>query len=422
MVDVLPCPPNKVCINGIVYTPLQYTTDINSCAQYFCDIIITTEEQLIDISIYDPLVDSNVENNYNLVIKDVKHSNICQNSNPFTLDSNNIITFDQNQKHINCTHYLITLHDPNEISTLGEFNIFVSIKPSTVKATPKARSVSMALDYYCWINNDNNGYGGSVQCSETYMNHAPLSSTNGFIKITSGGNHTCGLTFQNNVKCWGGTFKTTHLGKTTHLFSPSVDQYFLNIEANEHTSCAHYLDQSVTCYSLDSYFNIIDTSNKYFDTIKITDNGLCGNLINQNTLNCWGGPITFYIINTVQMIDYDVYYKNGCLLVQDGTNTYPHCFGTIYPSTGHSFSGSIDYIKKVYHGNDFLCYSDSSYQVSCLGDTRPLSRTNNINLFQNSVILQWSYMDDNSIFIDNQNTVRLEGKKFINIQSNIDVY
>jgi len=156
----------------------------------------------------------------------------------------------------------------------------------------------------CWGGND---YGqiGDGTSGTNRLNPVFVNTTESFISITGGGDHTCGLLSNGSMMCWGrnhvgqigdGTSGTNRLNP---VFVNTTESFFSMTRWGYHT-CGILINRSVMCWGLNgdgqigngsSGGNVLNpifvNSTKSFVSITTGAFHTCGLLENQSMM-CWG--------------------------------------------------------------------------------------------------------------------------------------
>jgi len=106
----------------------------------------------------------------------------------------------------------------------------------------------------CWGVNSKGQLG-----SGNYNNSGPveLAVSDEYLKISAGGDHTCGVTTSNTVKCWGDNSDKQVTNSSTTKFSSPVTISSItdavDVEVGSYHSCALLADGKVRCWGNNAY-------------------------------------------------------------------------------------------------------------------------------------------------------------------------
>ena len=297
----------------------------------------------------------------------------------------------------------------------------------------QSRTRALGEEFVCWINDDNDGYGGSISCSGTNkkINNtiSVSSSTNGWIQITGGGRHLCALSFNNDAFCWGGnTREIIYPHYNLHLIQNSFTndleykdtQYKIkHIQAYKDTTCIISINGAIKCYGLDNLVlnlqnNILDMKKANAIYTSFSEQEIC--YVNKlNKLFCDGVILANINIpdNTVNSLS--VFEKSGCSLYKKDTNTIltPICFGTLYSYYGSKYYDYTDRYgesNSIIQGNDWHCVINTNNEISCLGGYNKFSESGrDYSIFDNIRMLQSCVKEKTLIILTTENKIKIFG-------------
>jgi alpha-tubulin suppressor-like RCC1 family protein len=94
---------------------------------------------------------------------------------------------------------------------------------SVVAGWLHACGITSGRDVYCWGDNSRGQLGlGSIDNETTHRSPAPVAGGHKFIQLSLGAMHTCGVTLQHQVLCWGENFAgQAGNGSTTDAGTPT---------------------------------------------------------------------------------------------------------------------------------------------------------------------------------------------------------
>lgn len=299
----------------------------------------------------------------------------------------------------------------NSTGALGTGNLTTSRAPVSIGNGLKFQKVSAGAYFTCGLTNGGNiycwGYNASYQLgngtttqSPTPTSVSPIGVT--FSDISVGGNHACAISISNAVYCWGANNYSQASGTagTSTVTSPQlVDSgvSYQKISAGFDHTCGITSDGSVRCWGNGVQGQLGNNSNlNPFNIVVISDadtytkiaagnSYTCGLTTAQN-IKCWGdnskgqlgtsGGSNFHIptlvTGTSQMIDIAAGDGTTCA-VKQGNQVY--CWGdntagqigngTTTSSTTPTSTGSA---TAVVMGGNFSCRIGASGLVSCNGN------------------------------------------------------
>ncbi|MEM7798665.1 MAG: dockerin type I domain-containing protein [Chloroflexota bacterium] len=166
----------------------------------------------------------------------------------------------------------------------------------------------------CWGHNDKgqlgNGFGGDSTYKSTPVDVTDLSS--GVSSIATGPYHTCAALESGGAKCWGHNRfgeagDGTHQRRYTPVNVREMDEVLVEIAAGESHTCALTVDGVVKCWGGNAQGQIGDGSTTE-RLLPITISGLGSNvkaiaagqthtcaLTNANGIKCWGSNRPYYV-------------------------------------------------------------------------------------------------------------------------------
>ena len=216
---------------------------------------------------------------------------------------------------------------------------------------------------WCW---GNNSYGQANPGTPGGISPLPTQIDVGqpWQAVTTGTNHSCGLTVGGDVWCWGGDF-SGQAGAPLMASTPptQVAGSYLAIGAGDQTSCGLDTTHHVQCWGIDRTSELgrggvanptqspglVATSATYA-SLAVGWNGACA-VTASNTLDCWGDNIGIGVIGAPTPVD------------------QPPQFASF--SVGHTHQCGIDVIGNLY------CNGDGS--VGELANGMPLAIPTKVN-------------------------------------------
>lgn len=156
----------------------------------------------------------------------------------------------------------------------------------------------------CW-GNDLYGKLGNGELSSSAVPTDVIGLSTGTLAVTVGGSHTCALTLEKNVKCWGYNFHGELGDNSTLNREAPVDVEGLTstvkaITAGAHHTCAIMSDESAMCWGYNAHGELGNGTNEnQIAPVKVLELGMgagridsksyhtCA-LTNDNIIKCWG--------------------------------------------------------------------------------------------------------------------------------------
>ncbi|WP_413580414.1 Ig-like domain-containing protein [Bdellovibrio sp. HCB288] len=161
----------------------------------------------------------------------------------------------------------------------------------------------------CWGMN-NYGQIGSGLAGPTWDKITPfiVDGNTRYIDVAAGNYHTCGITVQNDLKCWGfGGYGQVGLGyTTTYVYSPTLvtaGTKYISVKAGAYHTCALTQGNDMYCWGYNSRYEVGDGTATLRDAPTAVSGGLkfthiaisasdssaasCGLATNQKVY-CWG--------------------------------------------------------------------------------------------------------------------------------------
>lgn len=114
----------------------------------------------------------------------------------------------------------------------------------------------------CWGNNyrARMGVGGHESSPSVVRDVSAITANVPLRSIAAGGNHSCAINVDNQLRCWGrDRYGATGRGETGYRLAPvkiQSDLKFSEISAGEYHSCGIVSDGRVACWGRDSYMSI----------------------------------------------------------------------------------------------------------------------------------------------------------------------
>jgi len=160
---------------------------------------------------------------------------------------------------------------------------------------------------YCWGRNNYGQVGDSVAAAQYRASPRAIKSNAVFTALSSGSDHTCGVTTEGKVYCWGrGTYGTLGDGGTTNRSYPvqvidTSNSTFVAVSAGSEHTCALTDTGKIYCWGRNSNGQlggeydedktqavpIADTTNSTFVAIGAGDKHNCA-LTDTGKILCWG--------------------------------------------------------------------------------------------------------------------------------------
>ena len=432
-VGVLPCPDNKICKNGNILESYQITTDV--CDTNNCTIhTYNTSELLITFSITNNYDEAPLLLPYTFILSSVRTSRYCSADTPFNLIGNRLYIQNLDTFNEDCNYFFLKVDI--DISGLDMESVYVKVYhyPMTSPIVIQHRNIALGDKFVCWLNNDNNYYGGSIGCDggddaiPDYI--APVSATEGWIQITAGGRHLCGLSIDNQVKCWGSNTRTTmpnyrgHFPENNYIYEKEYMETglykFKAVKAFLDTTCVIHTNGKLQCWGLDYVITHLSRESDYYKSQNIVDISFYGSYgcsINiNNQLKCLGNLLASIVLPIDNVYGVSLFDNSACVLfIPEGSTYYaPMCFGGLYRTPDkdyNDFSTTYNDINHIMQGDDFVCFiSRTTYQASCLGDVRDYSPNgNDWNIFSDIYVTESCVTQENVMHIDLHKNIKLYG-------------
>ena len=416
----LPCPLGKVCKKGIIYGDYQYSS--SKCYNNKCKISFSkTSNEILDLSITDTILGTGPITPYTFQIIEVKKQEKCHVDVLFMFETSNLVVHDPHIIPSECTFFVLITQIKSDFIDLDPVKIYVTFSNTEHTIKKNAMSIAVTEGHACWINDDNNDYGGSIECTNTEYNKNVLSSTNGWIKVSAGKNHICALSFQNDIECWGEPKKQVFYGKNAHLpqvrmvnekdYIDNGPYKFRDIFAVDDSSCALHLNGKIQCWANDVIIQNWNSHqyvrNKLYSNIEVSNNGICGVELNSNNLICLGTNALTGGVPSIEPYSLTMNGPNGCsLIVKEGVPNYgAYCWGNLYYSSGVSnmdYSNFRNNLRDVYQGKEWVCFQNNDdLSLQCIGYMKPYSNNGRVSYpFQNKYPVEFYINQYNSIMTD----------------------
>lgn len=255
----------------------------------------------------------------------------------------------------------------------------------------------------CWGNNGN----GQVGDKSTITKPFPVEVDRGvkYKAVSPGNYHTCGITVDGVLKCWGANGINHRLGDgiTTQRAVPKVvdsSEKFLKVSAGGDHSCALTDQNKIMCWGLNDVGQLgngtTDTASKpqFVDSVEsFKDIAVAGNkatcaLTGAGALMCWGGAGHFVPENVDAGTVYESLSRSGnnfCAKTQAGvfncwsSGTYPTSF-TAQPADPGFVHQALDV------GFAHKCVLTSTQDIRCWGSGSDGQLGNGLQVVQASAV------------------------------------
>jgi hypothetical protein len=111
--------------------------------------------------------------------------------------------------------------------------------------------------------------------------HQPLT---GFVAISAAGFHSCALTHDGQVYCWGGQDETY---ASNGVEGAPTEGTYLSVHTGWQYSCARRHDRTVLCWGRTTNYNQVPPNHEQFESFSTGSWHTCG-LRDDGTAGCWG--------------------------------------------------------------------------------------------------------------------------------------
>lgn len=159
---------------------------------------------------------------------------------------------------------------------------------------------------------------GKLDCrSNSSLNIIPPDTGNSYTKVSSGGQHSCAITQDGDIECWG----NANFGA---LNAPVSSSPFVAISSSEGHSCALDANGQVACWGLNTNGQTdVPSDNADFVAIYTGTVGSCGTKSSGQTV-CWSNTYTYNIIDGQEgIIDMHLPQRSegddACVVYEQGT-------------------------------------------------------------------------------------------------------
>jgi hypothetical protein len=409
-------------------------------------------ENIMDLSLFD-LLNNRYLNDYTLEILQVEMSSICINKGLNNELNNIFIINDEENEDINngnqiyiskklyllekpninlCSHASIKIklteynEEPHIILIVPDIYIFIEFidtkprftnsnyehyKLSVISKLDNSNKIAVGNNFICWIdileqeeyselNPEVYNYGlfgGVIKCKfvdgiQPYFQPSipMINEKNGWIKISAGIGSVCGVSFQNDIMCFGTTQNglISNIPPTIEMFdlmreSLSLEEkeegllYFRDVISNYDTNCAIQMNGKVLCWYGNNYdINIMNTffSNTFYK-INFDDNAFCGILKENDNFICSDRNAKSFAPDTFNSYAISMYNRETCMIKNKEDGIYNAiCWGLSYRNGDlyyFNFENMLGNVIKVIQGNGFVCgVSIDTLKPSCIGNLR----------------------------------------------------
>ncbi len=218
---------------------------------------------------------------------------------------------------------------------------------------------------------------GSLECTTRFNPNTYLPPNDGtlYTAVVSGGAHTCAITQQGDIRCWG----LNNFGQSTNI--PTSAVAFTSLSAGENHTCALDANGQAYCWGLNSngQVNVPTTNNQGFSTIHTGALGSCGIRASGETV-CWSTSSNYATLPLLSNTWTDlVFPSEGSVAPACGLNNegFIDCWGT-HSSLATPSNGPYTQIES---SGIFFCGLKTDGDLDCtvfnfLGTTP----TNSINM------------------------------------------
>ena len=361
-VRVFECPIEKVCIFGRILEDIVVNDP--KCTEVSCGF--SSVGGLVNEPITLTWESQTGQNTADTHVTDLVQyvSNSCPNSVvPYISQVDNVFSKYSLPVHENCTHVAGSVSIVTSTGvTMRKFVIFTDLRRNNYPTVFLQYTTVAPFDGgVCWIQYNEKATGGCILCSANNYG-IPLSTCDhDFIQVSAGDTHVCGLTFHNEIHCYGGSGyngETSSAGFTFTNVDGSNQYRFQQVEATDRTTCGLLLSGYVMCWTWDMIEHHSDTELLYetpYIKISISDSGICG--IHKETQNiiCTGGS---YASRTPSnLVVSDVQTLNDITCVIEASNMRPVCWGPEFGSSYYEYPeayGSFVATRPANHGVLFI--------------------------------------------------------------------
>ncbi|AFY02418.1 RTX family exoprotein [Bdellovibrio bacteriovorus] len=180
----------------------------------------------------------------------------------------------------------------------------------------------------CWGHNIATGKLGLGPSAPTYLDTAGQVAGTNWATVTTGRNHTCALTTDGYVYCWGqNTYYQVGNNSTTTAYSPvaiDTSTTYQSISAGENHTCGLTTDKKIKCWGRSDYSQtgyattqqvpaVVDATTDY-KFVTANASGTCG-ITEGKKLYCWGKGTSWALGDTTNV-------TKGIPTAIDATNDY----------------------------------------------------------------------------------------------------
>nr|BFD59306.1 hypothetical protein CKG001_14130 [Bdellovibrio sp. CKG001] len=235
-------------------------------------------------------------------------------------------------------------------------------------ATGESHSCAISLDnrLFCWGNTDDGQIGGG---SSSGTQNSPLHIDTGttYLSVTSGDLHSCAITTDNKLKCWGrNDYGQLGLGDSTERTSPTdVDSAntYKYVAAGSRSTCAIRADDKLFCWGYNVNYQLGD-----------------GSATNRNL------PTAIDATESFKMVA--VGSKHGCAITMTDSMK---CWGTNnYGQVGDNGVTTRNLPVAVYGGDTykFVTVNDDSTTSTARGFTCAITMSNALKCWGANMLMQ----------------------------------
>ena len=216
---------------------------------------------------------------------------------------------------------------------------------------------------------------GVLECSSNSSSRfLPPDTGNTYKKVSSGGQHSCAITTDGVIECWG----EANFGA---LIAPVSNSPFVDVSSSEAHSCALDANGRVSCWGLNTNGQTdVPSDNTDFVAIYTGSVGSCGTKSSGTTV-CWSNASPYSILNgQTDIIDIHLPQRSrgdgACVVYEQGTTRCYLSFDAIAQLDNGPYT-------KVTSNGVMLCGLKSDGDMDCNLRNRDFAQTSiNLELLQ----------------------------------------
>ena len=370
------CPDSKVCILGRIMEDM--IIEDQKCNEHSCGF--SSIGSLTDESITITWNSQTGEDITQTHISEMEQfvSNACDSNNQYILQNEDVFTKFSDTVSENCTHVAgeVAIKTSTGI-ILKNIGIFTDLRQNNYPTVFLSYTTVTAFDGgMCWIQYNDRATGGCIMCSSNNRGIPENMCDHDFIQVSSGETHVCGLTFHNELYCYGGMSESGETSSMGFIFTNldgSSNMLFQQVVATSRTTCGLQLNGYMKCWSSDDLFELTTNPELLHETpyIKISahSRGFCGIHKGTQYIICSGGS---YASKTpYNMIVSDVQTFNDITCVIDASNQRPTCWGPLFGASYYQYPESYgSYVATRPADGGILFITSGTFFLKRSGDLR----------------------------------------------------